>query len=51
MQTKSYATLFLILLLLPMLCSCAAYFTADTAQYKGRVGATMPQDTLIFNNR
>lgn len=28
--------------------SCAAYFTADTAAYRGRVGATMPQDSLIF---
>lgn len=48
---KYYVVFFPILLLLLTFCSCAAYFTADTAQYKGRVGATMPQDSLIFKNK
>lgn len=33
-----------------LLGSCAAYFQTDGASsYRGRVGATMPQDTLIFH--
>lgn len=42
--------LFVLLFFAACLSSCAAYFTADTARYKGRVGATMPQDSLILKD-
>lgn len=48
---KYVGRLFLLGFVVFLLSSCAAYFTADTAAYRGRVGATMPQDSLIFKNK